>query len=356
MKQDFLTAASGSMPTKRLSKETLNHPGLIRMVSGLDPWQDAPDAFCATYERIGVDLVNRVPLSPAPAPSQRPTLRGDGYWYSPLGVYDTASRHQYPFREAEELFAIGDVKLDYATLVVPPPHPLEVSDARRRQIKLGNVGMYYPMLYTTLFMWGVEWLGWEVFMVAVMEDEEAFDRIFLAPAFEQTQALVDQILPYEASIVVLHDDLADARGPVFPPDFYKTYIFPRYRTLFSRIHQAGKEVLFVADGNMDAFLEPLRDAGADGIMAETPSTSMDHLLDVFDGCWIAGGMDTRMLTFGTPVEIAVAVDAIGKRTQNQPRFMLSSPGGLHANIPIENLVAYLDARVTHGFTNPGWRG
>lgn len=356
MKQDIMTAAAGRMPAKRLSKETLNHPGLIRMVSGLDPWQQAPEAFRIAYARLGIDLINRVPLCPAPAPSQRPTLRDDGYWYSPLGVYDTASRHRYPFRDADAFFESGAVELAYDKLVTPVPHPLDVADANRRQAALGDAGLYYPMLYTTLFMWGVEWLGWEVFMIAVMDDENAFDRRFLAPAFAKTMALVDELIAYDAPLVVLHDDLADARGPVFPPGFYETYIFPRYRALFAKIHQAGKQVLFVADGNMDTFLQPLRDAGSDGIMAETPATPLARLLDVFDGGWIIGGMDTRALTFGTPADIAGMVASVAAMTKAQPRFMLASPGGLHGNIPLDNLAAYFDARVAHGFTDAGWRG
>jgi len=42
MKQEVLTWAQGRATEKLLSKETLNHAGLIELVSGLDVYQDQP--------------------------------------------------------------------------------------------------------------------------------------------------------------------------------------------------------------------------------------------------------------------------------------------------------------------------
>jgi len=66
-------------------------------------------------------------------------------------------------------------------------------------------------------------------------------------------------------------------------------------------------------------------------------------------------MDTTLLTFGTPLEISAAVDLISRKTRGIPGFALCSPGGLHNNIPIENLIAYYDARVCASFTKENWR-
>lgn len=350
-----MRAISVAAPLKRLSKETLNNAALVQYVSGLDPWKEAPRAYSIAYERLGIDLINRVPLEPAPEPVKAPVLRADGYYESPLGIYDTYSRHVYPYEDADELLNGPEVELDYARLITPVPHPVDVEDAIARQVALGETGIYYPMLYTTLFMWGVEWLGWETFMISVMQDVEAFDRKFLVPAYMQTERLVDRLLKCPCPFVVLHDDLADAKGPVFPPWFYNEYIFPRYVELFAHVHEQGKQIIFVADGNMDNFLIDLKRAGADGIMPETPATDLDKVIDVFGDGWIIGGVDTRVLTFGAPDDIFNMVNKVAKRTQGMNRFMISSPGGIHGNIPLDNLIAYFDARAQNGFTRLDWR-
>ena len=79
------------------------------------------------------------------------------------------------------------------------------------------------------------------------------------------------------------------------------------------------------------------------------------MLEVFGGRIIISGMDTALLTFGSPEQIKNAVYAIAKKTRDIPGFVICSPGGLHNNIPMENSIAYFDARVECGFTARGWK-
>lgn len=73
-----------------------------------------------------------------------------------------------------------------------------------------------------------------------------------------------------------------------------------------------------------------------------------------DGIVICG-TDTYKLTVGSPEQITDSVFQIDAVTRNTPGFAICSPGGVHNNIPIENLEAYFDARVEVGFTPKGWR-
>lgn len=70
-------------------------------------------------------------------------------------------------------------------------------------------------------------------------------------------------------VIVSRDD----HGPVFSPDWYDPYIFPRYSNLWKPVKDRGKKLIFVADGNMDLFLEKLKATGGDGVMLENPATS-----------------------------------------------------------------------------------
>jgi hypothetical protein len=357
MKTDVQKLANLERMQKRPSKETLNHAGIIRLASGLDPFKDTAEAYLRAYKALGIDLINRVPETRAPAPLAPGESfdAGNGYVRSHLGVYDTWCRKQYPYSDPEEFFEDEAFSLDYFSLITPVPHRLDPETIRRKEQALGDTGVYYYQLYTTLFMWGVEHLGWEVFMTAAMTDPDAFDEKFMVPAFQQSQKLIETLCKTDCPFVFCHDDLADARGPVFPPAWYEKYIFPRYAELWKLVHQAGKKVIFVADGNMQPFLANLRAGGVDGVMLENPATDFDVILNAFGDRIVIGGMDTRKLTFGSPAEIRTLVMQLHEKTEGLPGFALSTPGGIHGNIPLENLEAYFDARVETGFTAAGWR-
>jgi hypothetical protein len=357
MKRDVLALAEGRSTGKRPSKETLNSAQLIRLASGLDPYECTATAYREAYRSLGIDLVNRVPAENAPPPLALGEVRdvGGGYAEAGLGLYNTISRQSYPFATVEEFWQTPRLELSYPDLRTPVPHPLDPMDIRRRTKLLGEVGLYYCMLYTTLFMWGVEYLGWEVFLLAAAMDPEGFDEKFLQPAFAASLALIEQLAAVDCPFVFCHDDLADARGPIFAPAWYERYILPRYEALWEPVRRRGKKLVFVADGNMEPFLADLRRAGADGVMLENPATDFRRILEVFGDRIVIGGVETGLLTRGTPEEVRTHVQEVDRLTAGVPGFVMSTPGGIHGNIPLENLEAYFDTRVQTGHTLEDWR-
>ncbi len=77
MKRDVLAFANLQMTAKRPSKETLNHAGLIRLASGLDPLNETREAYLGAYRSLGIDILNRVPEKNAPKTFR--TRRKQGY-------------------------------------------------------------------------------------------------------------------------------------------------------------------------------------------------------------------------------------------------------------------------------------
>ncbi len=359
MKSDVLDLVAGRHPRNGPSKETLNHPGLIELVTGLDPYADAPRAFRRAYAKLGIDIINRVPDRPAPPPAPKGETRdlGNGYVAAHLGVYDTVTRHDYPFSSVDEFLDadLDDINLDYSKLMTPVPHTPDPDDIRHRQSLLGDIGIYYYQIYTTLFMWGVEYLGWEVFLLAGGLAPDTLDRLLLQPGFEASRRIITTLSLTECPFVFCHDDLADKRGPVFPPEWYETYIFPRYPGLFAPAKAAGKKVIFVADGNMEPFFESILSADVDGVMFENPATNFEAILQAFGDRIIIGGIDTGLLQSGTPEAIRNHVFEVNEKTAETPGFVMSTPGGLHGNLPLENLIAYFDARVESRHTLKDWK-
>jgi hypothetical protein len=361
MKRDVLSWSQGHPSEKLVSKETLNHRGLIESVSGLDVYRATPEAYARAYAALGIDIINRVPPRNAPAPTlPGQTRRHDAlpYSYSNLGVYDTAQRHTYVCTTPDEVWALDVQSFRYEDLLTPVPHPCRSDDIRKREQSIGDIGLYYPMLYTTLFMWPVELLGWEVFMVAAAREPDRFHEHLLMPCAAKSKTLVDEMVSASDSpFLFVHDDLAGKDGPMFHPTWYDAYIFPHYPEIWSEAKRSGKKVIFVADGNMETFLPRLVEAGVDGLMFENPATSLDAVIEHFGqpGRFLIGGIDTARLTLGTPDEARRMVFEVAEKMEGCPGFAISSCGGIHGNIPLDNLAAYFDARAEIGATPAEWR-
>ena len=361
MKDDGIKWANQAPVDRIISKETLNHRGLIEMVSGLDVYQNTSEAFIRAYEALGIDIINRVPQANAPQPTPDGQFRPHKtrpYNYSSLGVYDTVMRHSYPCKTVECVWQLNVDDLLYEDLITPVPHPCKRQDIQAREAALGETGLYYPMLYTTLFMWAVEVLGMEVFFLAVAMEPERFHEHFLLPCVAKSKAIVAEMAEAtDSPFLFVHDDLASATGPMCHPKWYEDYIFPHYPEIWSPAKRLGKKIIYVADGNMEAFLTQLIKAGVDGLMFENPATSLDAVIEHFGhpGRFLIGGIDTVKLTFGAPDEIRQMVFDLEKKMQNCPGFAISSCGGLHGNIPLANLEAYFDVRAEIGATPDDWR-
>jgi hypothetical protein len=342
---------------KRPSKETLNHPGLIALASGRDPFADTAEAYREAYRHLGIDLINRVPEENAPQPLGRGEVRSKDPDHDEayLGVYNTCFRSRFPFRTVEEFWAAPPLDPEYEELITPVPHRLDGKVIGRKMRLLGEIGLYYYMLYTTLFMWAVEALGWEVFLLAAAMDPNGFDEKFFQGVLPKSRRLLEELAAVDTPFVFCHDDLADARGPVFSPAWYERYIFPRYVELWRPIQERGKKIVFVADGNMEPLLEDLRAAGVDGVMLENPATRFEAVLERFDDRVVIGGADTGLLARGTPEQVRAQVFELHEQTKGHPGFVLSSPGGIHGDLPLANLEAYFDARVRTGHTPENWR-
>lgn len=361
MKADVYRWSEGRAGEKLVSKETLNHAGLIERVSGLDVYEHTPEAYRRAYEALGIDLVNRVPLTNAPAPTPADVTRpvaGCPYRRGPLGVYDTVMRESYLCAAPEDVWSLDTAAVSYEDLLVPVPHPCTAPDIRVREAAIGDIGLYYPMLYTTLFMWPVEFLGWEVFMLAAGMEPSRFHEHFLRPCAAKSRTIVTEMAEATTTpFIFVHDDLASAQGPMFSPRWYDDCIFPHYPEIWGRAKELGKKVIFVADGNMEAFLPRLIEVGVDGLMFENPATPLDAVLEHFGrpGRFLIGGIDTTVLTNGTPESVRAMVRDLAEKTRDCPGFAIASCGGLHGNIPLPNLEAYFDARAEIGATPPDWR-
>lgn len=359
MKQDVIKVSEGKATDKRLSKETLNNRELIHMASGIDPVNDTKNAYLEAYRALGIDFINRVPLNNCSEPLEPgdSQIEDETYKISSLGLYGSYYRYAYPYHDVETFLKNTEEEpLDYHKLKTPVPHSLSLEDISRRQEALKTIGCYYYQLYTTLFMWGIEYLGWEVYMLAIAMDPESVDKKILIPGFRQTLELTETLLKSESEspYIFFHDDIAIGSGIVYKKSWLDKYIFPRYSQLWEKVHAAGKKAIFVCDGNADEILQNIADTGVDGVMLENPATSFEKILETFSNKLIIGGIDTHILTQGTPNEVSEHVHEVMNKV-NTEKFVIASCGGIHGGIPKENLEAYFDTRAEYSVNEKTWR-
>ena len=154
-----------------------------------------------------------------------------------------------------------------------------------------------------MFMWPLLTFGWELFLQTCLD--ERFGRLMDEFA-EINRRVFRTFARLPVSFVVCHDDIVTARGPVCSPAWMHRYIFPRYEEFWGLLKAAGKEVLFMADGCMDAYADDVFACGARGIITE-PYTDFRAIARKHQDCFLAGEGDNRILSRSDPAEIEAMV-------------------------------------------------
>jgi hypothetical protein len=353
----------------------------MQLVSGIDPWENTIDCFRISTQKLGINI--HAPLAQSNAP--RPVVSG-GTWqdgnlrFSDIGVYPTNSFIELlpEIDKAEPLWvfnydAIADGFLTEQRLKSYPQEELQASyrkagglqghgqigsEQQLREIdtcfakQFGNKAVMYHLYYTTLFMWPVVTFGWEAFMIAAALEPDRFDEVLWQPWSQVSRKYFEVAATLSTPVLFCHDDLTTGTGPVFSPDFYEKYIFPKYEYILEPAVKANKKIVFVCDGNMEVFLERLLDMPFAAIQPETPATPLESILNTWGkaGRGFIGGIQTNILTNGTVDEVKAHTKSVIEKAREYPGFIISSCGGLHGNIPLKNIIAYFQTRNELGIT------
>jgi hypothetical protein len=348
MRADVLDALSGRFPARVPSKESLDHPGIISRVAGFDVYEDTPRAFEIAWRRLGIDIHVPPPTGNAPHPRvPGGTWEEKGRRFSDYGVFPTGMPVEpAPAVEKQDddwVFRY-DVSVHDFDLAAKTAELRAMSGEFRARFK--DLAVLYHLYYTTIFMWPVVTFGWESFLLAAASDPERFEEVLWKPWARISRKNFEALAAMDEEVVFCHDDLAMSTGPIFPPEFYERYIFSRYPWILEPAVKAGKKIVFVSDGNIDAFLERLLEFPFAGLMYETPATPYERVLATWGkaGRGFIGGISTGLLTARTPAEVRAHTREVMRRGREYPGFIVSSCGQLPGNIPLANMLAYFETR------------
>jgi hypothetical protein len=192
--------------------------------------------------------------------------------------------------------------------------------------------------YNTMFMWPLLTFGWELFLEMCLDPR--FERIMDEFA-EINRRVFRTFARLPAKFVLCHDDIVNARGPVCSPAWMAKYIFPRYEEFWSIVKAAGKEVIFIADGCMDAYADDVLACGARGIITE-PFTDFKAIARKHENVTLAGEGDNRILSRNDPDEIRAMVESMVETGRITGGYMMCIGNHIPWNVTPEGIKRYLD--------------
>jgi hypothetical protein len=260
------------------------------------------------------------------------------------GMAPTMSVKDYGFSGPEDVLAFNP--LDHEHAILAERKNFFVKYYQDMQALLGENCLMIGWYYNTLFMWPVEIFGWENFMLAAMLEPDRFNEILLQ-FLEITKRDISAMCAVEQlPVIACHDDLSSAAGPMFDPNWYERYIFPHYHEIFQIIHDAGKKVLFVSDGNIDVFLDRLLATGADGIVIDK-NTCLQLALEKFSGKIICGGLDPAIIANGTCAEIESLVSTSSTLVKKENGYFFQCMG-MNGKVPVDKIEFYQECLCKYG--------
>ena len=338
--QRGMQAINLEMPDRIPHTEYLSHRQYIIKITGIDPEDKASGgkAGPALAKALDYDFIWSVYGRNWGIPT---CSMGRAKYYETETPYES----HYPFKTEEEVLSLDPVK------VAKLPTMEELTAEVRRSYENGcrnyPDAVFPGGFYQTVFTWPIQTFGWELFMAAAMADEERFDRVL--EGFTQiSMMVVEAHIRAKVPIFLCHDDIVWAAGPVFSPAWMRRHVFPRHKRLWTPLREAGIKVLFCSDGNFDAFVDDLAEAGAQGFILE-PLTDLKYIAEKYGKTHvIIGNIDSRILQFGTHDEIRAEVRRCADLGRNCPGYFFAVGNHIPYTVPIPSVECYLEAIKEYG--------
>ncbi|MDR3708583.1 MAG: uroporphyrinogen decarboxylase family protein [Capsulimonadaceae bacterium] len=325
------------IPRERMARVEYNDNWeIVRHVTGKDPRKD-PDAGRQFNDWAKMDfcwVVNDGPVGWG----KRGRVTDMGHAEYMEDGSDFRAPVASPFASSADVLAF-DAVAEYG--LTPMDELVAFYEAFHQETKRRNpeqvvTGGYY----NTVVSGAIQIFGWDRLLEAAGDDPDTFGDKVLGSIFEQTMHHAKAWAQTSIEYYMCHDDMVWTSGAFMRPSFYRTYIFPRYKELWKMLHDAGKKVLYTADGLYDFFMDDIVEAGADGLIFE-PCNDLEMIVNKYGQTHsLFGGVDCRVLTFKSIPEIEEEVRKKAALAMKCPGFFFGCGNHFPANIPLENALAY----------------
>lgn len=283
---------------------------------------------------------DRLPCSTWHAVEYRPDVYhlGEMDHVPQLGEVTASADGKRRFTQDGGVWSLGDRQLyrTHEDVLARPPEAFEVETVGPTMLEAmaamataaARSSFVWPWHYGTLVTRATIEFGWEPFLIAAALEPERFGR--LLDRFGEASLAVVQGWAQTPGVelVIIHDDIAATRGPILSPAWLRQYAFPWYARLFAEVHEAGKQALYISDGNYLPVLDDILATGPDGLFIE--SSSMDPAEFMAragpDKLYLIK-TDNRAVDVGTPEQVRAELESLRDLHQRYPGMMIYRGGG-----------------------------
>jgi len=339
----------GLGPKKIAHWEHWSNPDAETYLTGIDHYEHPRRCRLRLHE-LYPQLGLAVPETdePIPRPDQQ-NDKGKGRWGDANRDYWQQEEASRRFNSYEEMLRFSPLEQgDFSGW-----HVVVDGDFRSEQVIYERYRKNYPLewgdrapegssasvgFYNTMFMWPLLVFGYQNFLTICLEPE--FERIMDEFA-EINRRVFRAFARLPVNFVVCHDDIVLSTGPVCSPAWMRKYIFTRYEEFWSILREAGKEVIFMVDGCIDAFVDDVMTCGARGIISE-PHTDYKSIARRYEDCFIAGEGDNRVLMCNDAAEIRAMVESMVETGRMSGGYMMCIGNHIPFNVPGEAIKRYLN--------------
>jgi len=326
--------------------ENLDNPQFMQELVGYDPWENPRQAYADSYKALDIDWVIGIPgRSVRLKPGESGRSLADGTIITEWGMSGSTWRKDFKFSDVESVLKFDPVHDPMGEKLVSEEYTQEgIKNRRADQDLLGDTAIATGIYYTTLFQFGIMIFDWELFLSSAASEPREFQRILNGFA-EISRRNVSLWVEDSINLFFMHDDIAIEQGMVFRPEWYREHVFPLYEYILEPA-KAKKDlkIAFVSDGNYGSVLDDLVHIGFDGFVVNSTAMDLAEISRKFgDKIFLAGGIDTNILTLGEPEDVTMAVTQCLEKVRPSRGFFLHSGGDLPHNIPPDNLRSYFQA-------------
>lgn len=271
----------------------------------------------------------------------------DGFVVDEWGITYNVSEEEgnHP---AVPAFSIDDDFMSYPLPDPYAPHRFASLDDNVRKYK-GKKAIAWAQ--RACFLWAVALIGFEEVLVNFKLEPERM-HMLLDRILEYNITMAKKAVEKGAEIVFETDDYAYNSGPLFSPEIFDEFLYPRLKRFVDEVHAAGAYVIKHTDGNIMSLLPGIVKAGVDGIHSIDPLAGMDmaEVKALYgDKISLWGNIEPgNLLGRGTPDEVRASVRECIDKGKKGGGLIVATSNMIMSTVRPENYKAMIETVYEYG--------
>jgi len=231
----------------------------------------------------------------------------------------------------------------------PKPEEVDYSPFEEVQQFLPD-GMKVICQYGDIFTWTWDFMGFETFSFALIDNPELIRRLF-DKIGEIELNLFENCLSFDnIGALFYSDDIAINSGLFVRLDIYREYLFPWMKKIGDLCKKHDIPFIFHSDGNLWEAMDDLIKCGVNALQPLEPQAI--DIVDVKkkrgnDFC-LVGNVDVDLLTRGTPEEVEAEVIRLLKNVAPEGGYCVGSGNTVAEYVKYENYLAMIETAKKYG--------